>query len=105
MLDIVRLAVRLEKNNMTICTRNNGEIIEKLKYCLSNGCKVPNNTLVALRALSNLCAFKTGEDAIFENKFDILENVTGLGSVNKNIQVGVCYILCCYLLIRCNKMF
>lgn len=87
-LDVVRLAAKLEKNNAKICTKNEGFAIEKLKYCISNACKVANNTLVALRALSNLCACKTGQDVIFENKFDILENLTGLGALNKNAQVN-----------------
>lgn len=83
---MVRLAVKLKRNNETLCKQNDGFVIEKLKSCISNT-KIANNTLVALRALSNVCAFKTGEDAIFENKFDILENITSLGSVNKNTQV------------------
>lgn len=79
------MAVKLQKNNEKICQKN--IVIEKLKFCISNGCKIANNTLVALRALCNLCAFQSGADLIFENKFDILENLTGLGVLNKNTQV------------------
>lgn len=87
MLDVVRLAAKLEHNNAKLCTKNEGFVIEKLKYCTSSACRVANNTLVALRALSNLCAYQTGENMIFEHKFDILENLTGLGALNKNTQV------------------
>lgn len=86
-LDVIRLAVKLPRNNAEICKRNNGLVIEKLKTYINNN-RVPNNTLVALRALSNLCCFETGENVIFDNKFELLENITSLGSTNKNTQVN-----------------
>lgn len=86
-LDVLRLAIRFEKNNHQLCTKYGSFIIDKLKNYISDKCRIPNNTLLSLRVLTNLCASKYGEELLFENKFDLLESITTLGPSNKNIQV------------------
>lgn len=87
-LDALRLAVRFEKNNRQICGKNEGYVVEKLSSYINNKCKIQNNTLLALRIFCNLCSFKTGEDLLFANRFELLENITTLGACNKNTQVS-----------------
>lgn len=85
---MARLAVRHQKNNEIISTVNDGIIMEKLKYYVSQSCEVANNMIVALRTICNLCLHEAGQDLVFNNRFDVLENVTSLGHLNKNCQVG-----------------
>lgn len=99
-LDVARMAVRHQKNNEVICTMNNGIIIDKLKIYINESCQVVNNMIVALRTICNLCLHELGENLVFINRFDILENVTSLGQLNKNCQVSVLKCLsqfCCDL--------
>lgn len=86
-IDVVRMAVRHEQNNEIISSMNNGVIMEKLKNFISESCKVINNMVVALRTICNLCLHEAGENLVYANRFDILENVTALSHLNKNCQV------------------
>lgn len=87
MIDVVRMAVRHQKNNEIISSMNNGVVIEKLKNFISESCRVVNNMVVALRTICNLCLHETGENLVYTNRFDILENITALSHLNKNCQV------------------
>lgn len=86
-LDVIRLAVRFEVNNKEICKRGGDQFVDKLKTFISKDCKVVNNTLVAIRILCNLFAGDFGQEVVFQNRFDILENMAALSLTNKNIQV------------------
>ncbi|KAL3270153.1 hypothetical protein HHI36_009211 [Cryptolaemus montrouzieri] len=92
-LDVVRMAVRHQQNNEVISNLNSEMLMERLKYFIGEQCSVINNTIVALRTLSNLCLHAAGECLIFENRFDIVENVTSLGGLNKNGQVALSTLL------------
>lgn len=87
-LDALRLAVRFNKNNQEICSRNKGYVVEKLSNYISSRCRIQNNTMLALRTFCNLCSFKIGEDLLYQHRFDLLENITTLGVCNKNTQVS-----------------
>ncbi|XP_018568401.1 phospholipase A-2-activating protein [Anoplophora glabripennis] len=88
-LDIIRLAVRHETNNEVISSMNNGIIMDKLKGYIGDTCKVVNNLIVSLRTISNLCLHEPGESLVYNNRFDILENMTSLGQLNKNCQIAL----------------
>ncbi|XP_018332885.2 phospholipase A-2-activating protein [Agrilus planipennis] len=92
-IDVIRLAVRNETNNKYICTSHGGIIIEKLKRFISPECKIANNTLVSFRALCNFFAHSFGENLIFHNRTEILENITGLNVGNKNSQIALATLL------------
>nr|XP_022905059.1 phospholipase A-2-activating protein [Onthophagus taurus] len=92
-IDIIRLAMKLEENNKIISERNDGEIIEKLKPFIGNDCKVQNNVVVSLRTLSNFFCYKSGEELMFKNRVEIIEDIVGLCSSNKNIEVGIATLL------------
>ncbi|XP_050305466.1 phospholipase A-2-activating protein [Anthonomus grandis grandis] len=92
-LDILRMAVRHEINNREIVRMHDGGVIEGLKRFISGSNKVPNNTIVALRALCNLCVHEDGENLIFDNRFDIVENLTSLSQLNKNGQIALSTLL------------
>lgn len=82
------MAVRHVKNNEIISTMNKGIIMEKLKNYINNdSCKIVNNIVVALRTICNLCLHEAGENLVYINRFEILENITTLGLLNKNCQV------------------
>lgn len=86
-IDVIRMALRFEDNNKAIATEKSGIIIEKLKYYVSQDCKMPNCTLVAFRALCNMVAYSWGEKLIFEHRVSLLENITSLSVRIRNIQV------------------
>ncbi|XP_056634387.1 phospholipase A-2-activating protein [Diorhabda sublineata] len=88
-LDVIRLAVRNKVNNELISTVNNGVIFEKIKSYTNSDCKIINNMIIALRTMTNLCLHETGEDLVFNNRFDILENFTSLNNLNKNCQIAL----------------
>lgn len=88
-LDVVRMAVRYRKNNDIISTINNGILMEKLKNCLNENSQIPNNIIVALRTLANLFLHEEGEKLVLEHRFDILENITSLRTLNKNGQIAL----------------
>ncbi|KAJ8959902.1 hypothetical protein NQ318_011639 [Aromia moschata] len=88
-LDVVRLAVRNKKNNDVISMTNNGIIMEKLKSYIGENCKIVNNIIVSLRTICNLCLHAQGEQLVYNNRFDILENVTSLSHLNKSCQVAL----------------
>ncbi|RZC40157.1 phospholipase A-2-activating protein [Asbolus verrucosus] len=92
-VDVVRMAVRHKKNNEIISSANNGILIQKLMGFVNENCKVVNNIIVALRTLCNLFIHEYGEDLVFEHRFDVVENVTALGSLNKNAQIALATIL------------
>ncbi|XP_063925549.1 phospholipase A-2-activating protein [Zophobas morio] len=92
-IDVVRMAVRHKKNNEVIARANNGSILEKLLSFVSENCKIANNVVVALRTLSNLLIHEYGEQLVFEHRFDIVENVTALGVLNKNGQIALATLL------------
>ncbi|KAK9889755.1 hypothetical protein WA026_007136 [Henosepilachna vigintioctopunctata] len=92
-LDVVRMAVRHQQNNDVIAALSSEMLMDRLKYFISERCTVANNTIVALRTLSNLCLHSSGEGLIFENRFDIVENITALGTLNKNAQVALSTLL------------
>lgn len=87
-LDIIRLAVRHKKNNEVIASMNKGIIVEKIQNYVNSGCNIANNTIVALRTICNLCLHEPGETLVFESRFDLLENFTSLGQLNKTGQVS-----------------
>lgn len=91
-LDIVRLAVRHQKNNEVISETNNGIIMQKLLSFIGET-KIPNNTILAFRTLCNLCCHEPGENLVYSNQFDILENITSLGHLNKNAQIALATVL------------
>lgn len=66
---------------------NNGIIMDKLKGYIGDTCKIANNIVVSLRTITNLCLHEPGENLVYNSRFDILENVTSLGHLNKNCQV------------------
>lgn len=92
-LDLVRMAVKYENNNRIISTEHCDILMEKLKYFIGEKCPVINNTIVALRTLTNLCLHEPGEELVFKNRFDILENITSLRNLNKNAQIAVSTLL------------
>ncbi|CAH0554986.1 unnamed protein product [Brassicogethes aeneus] len=92
-LDVIRLAVRHKQINEIISSANRSTLIDKLKYCISDNCRVANNTIVALRVLSNLLCHDQGENLIYKNHMDILENITSLAQQNKNGQVALSTLL------------
>ncbi|XP_023012840.1 phospholipase A2 activator protein [Leptinotarsa decemlineata] len=88
-LDVIRLAVRDKVNNRIISSMNNGIIMEKLKNYITNSCTVVNNMIVSLRTICNLCLHEPGENLVYNNRFDIMENFTSLGQLNKSGQVAL----------------
>ncbi|CAG9862601.1 unnamed protein product [Phyllotreta striolata] len=88
-LDVIRLAVRNQLNNKVIVNLNKGVIMEKIKNYINSDCKIQNNTVVALRIITNLCLQEPGESLVFGNRFDILENFTSLSHLKKNCQVAL----------------
>lgn len=86
-LDVVRIAVKHEKNNELIVALGSDQIMGKLKHFISEQCSVVNNKIVALRTLSNLCLHGPGETLMFNNRFDVVENITSMRGLNKNAQV------------------
>lgn len=88
MIDVVRLAVRYKPNNNYISTASGGLILEKLKKYAGPDCSNSKNTLVAFRVLCNLFVHPAGEEAVVSNKLAILENIAGLNTDNKNIEVS-----------------
>ncbi|KAG5881794.1 hypothetical protein JTB14_037091 [Gonioctena quinquepunctata] len=88
-LDVIRLAVRDKVNNETISNMNNGILIEKLKSYITSSCRIVNNIIVTLRIISNLCLHEPGENLVYNNRFDIMENFTSLGQLSKNGQVAL----------------
>ncbi|CAG9765638.1 unnamed protein product [Ceutorhynchus assimilis] len=92
-LDVVRMAVKDPINNNLIVALNDGQIMEKLKKFISNSSNVPNNTIVGLRSLCNLCVHDAGENLVFDNRFDIVESITTLGQLNKNGQIALATLL------------
>lgn len=85
-VDVIRMAVRHKKNNEIISTANNGSLLRKLLGFINENNTI-NNIIVALRTLSNLLLHEYGEDLVFEHRFDVVENITALGHLNKNGQV------------------
>lgn len=85
------MGVRHQKNNQIIATMNNGVIMEKLKSFISDSCRVANNTVVGLRTICNFCLHEAGENLVYANRFDVLENITTLRQLNKNCQVSFIY--------------
>lgn len=92
-IDVMRMAVKYQINNTEISLKNNGDIIKKILDYISPTCNIPNNTLVALRFLCNLFVHPTGEQLIYENRIDILENITSLKIGNKNAQIATATLL------------
>lgn len=91
-LDVVRMGVRHKVINEIICNNNKGIIIEKLlKILMENA--MDNNIIVSLRTICNLCLHENGEDLVFENRFEIVENLTSLKTLNKNGQVALATVL------------
>ncbi|KAK4875781.1 hypothetical protein RN001_012203 [Aquatica leii] len=88
-LDILRLMVKFSDNNNILFTKDNGNIIKKLKYYISSDCKTPNCTLVAFRALCNMFLQTTSEQLIFQHRLDLLENITSLNQINKNVEIAL----------------
>lgn len=88
----MRMAVKYEKSNSEIAMRGS-DIIGKLMEYLSPNCSAPNNVLVSLRFLCNLCTHNTGEQLLYESRIDLLENITSLKMANKNIQVATSTLL------------
>ncbi|CAH1156011.1 unnamed protein product [Phaedon cochleariae] len=88
-LDVIRLAVRNKLTNEVIANMNNGIIMEKLKSYISPTCAIVNNMVVALRTVCNLCLHETGETLVYNSRFEILENITSLGQLNKSCQVAL----------------
>lgn len=85
------MAIRYEINNTYIASKDNGAIISKLKKYVSPECNLPKNTLVAFRTLCNFFIHPSGEELIFSNRLSLIENITGLISGNKNIEVSQIY--------------
>ncbi|KAF5295352.1 hypothetical protein FQR65_LT01542 [Abscondita terminalis] len=102
-LDILRMAVKVPENNVLLFTKDNGNIIKKLKYYISSDCKTPNCTLVAFRALCNMFLQTTSEQVIYQYRLDLLENVTSLNQMNKNIEIALTTFLL-NLSIMCQKV-
>ncbi|XP_045474731.1 phospholipase A-2-activating protein [Harmonia axyridis] len=92
-LDVVRIAVKHEKNNELIVALGSDQIMGKLKHFISEQCSVVNNKIVALRTLSNLCLHSPGETLMFNNRFDVVENITSMRGLNKNAQIAVATLL------------
>lgn len=88
-IDTLRLAVKIADNNKEISLKYGMALMDKLKHFVSGTCKVLNNMLVSFRTLCNLFAHPYGEEIIFKNRIELLENITSLKSNNKNIQVGL----------------
>jgi phospholipase A-2-activating protein len=92
-IDVIRMAVRYKKNNEIIASANNGILLQKLLSFVSDSCRIANNVIVALRTLSNLFVHECGEELVFEHRFDLVENITTLGSLNKNGQIALATLL------------
>ncbi|XP_044754625.1 phospholipase A-2-activating protein [Coccinella septempunctata] len=101
-LDVVRMAVKYEKNNETLVALYGDQLIWKLKHFISEQCSVINNKIVALRTLSNLCLHSPGETLLFNNRFDVVESITSMRALNKNAQVAVATLLL-NLTVLCQK--
>lgn len=86
-LDVIRMAVRQELNNKNIVVHRQGFVMKKLLHYVSQDCKSPNSTLVAVRVLCNMFLHAEGERCIFDNRIGLLENIASLGQTNKNTQV------------------
>lgn len=86
-LDVVRIAVKYEKNNEMIVALGSDQLMWKLRHFISEQCSVNNNKIVALRTMSNLCLHEPGETLMFNNRFDIVETITSMRGLNKNLQV------------------
>lgn len=92
-IDVIRMAVRHQTNNAMICGPNNGaEIMKKLSCFISTTANV-SNVIVSLRTLCNMFCHPTGEDLVIEHRFELVENVTSLGMLNKNGQVALATLL------------
>ncbi|EFA09359.2 phospholipase A-2-activating protein [Tribolium castaneum] len=92
-VDVIRMAVRFKKNNEIIATANSGSLLRKLLSFINENCNIINNVIVALRTLSNLLMHEFGEDLVFEHRFDVVENITALGPLNKNGQIALSTLL------------
>lgn len=88
-LDVLRMAIRSPENCVSIFTKDDGFIMNKLKFYTSSECKSPNSMLVAFRVLCNMFLHPISEGLIFKNRLELLENITGLSQVNKNIEIAV----------------
>ncbi|KAF5272219.1 hypothetical protein FQA39_LY01301 [Lamprigera yunnana] len=88
-LDILRMAARFPDKNRLIFCKHKDKIIDKLKYCISLECKSSSCMLVAFRALCNMFLHPPSEQLIFEYRLDLLENITSLCQMNKNIEIAV----------------
>lgn len=92
-IDVIRMAVRHQRNNAIICGENNGaEIMRKLSHFISTTANIAN-TIVSLRTLCNMFSHPTGEDLVVEHRFELVENATSLGVMNKNGQVALATLL------------
>lgn len=87
------MAVRHKKNNDIISGANNGIIFQKLLHFVNEKSKIANNVIVSLRTLCNLFSHELGEDLVFEHRFDLVENVTALGALNKSGQIALATLL------------
>ncbi|XP_076265264.1 phospholipase A2 activator protein [Rhynchophorus ferrugineus] len=103
-LDIIRLSVRHAINNKVIAEVNNGVIMTKLLYYIGEGHRVANNTILAFRILSNLCLHESGENIVFNNRFDLMENITSLGTLNKNGQIALATVLLNMTILSLRKL-
>lgn len=87
-MDVIRLALKNEHNNIEISRRHNGIIIEKLCKYLRQDVKLTNNTVVAIRTLCNLYSYPSGEELICKNKIELIEDILGITPQNKHIEVS-----------------
>lgn len=88
-LDVLRMAIRFSDNCESIFTKDDGFIMEKLKYYSNCECKSSSTMLVAFRVLCNMFIHPIGQGLIFKNRLELLENITGLNQVNKNIEIAL----------------
>lgn len=87
-LDIVRMAVRNKTNNDVVSNVNNGILMDKLLYYLLES-KIDNNIIVSLRTICNLCVHESGENLVFNKRFELMENITASKLLNKSGQVEI----------------
>ncbi|XP_066245153.1 phospholipase A-2-activating protein [Euwallacea similis] len=101
-LDVVRMAIRDPTNNEVLVASHEGAIFGKIMRHIKASSNIPNNVIVALRAVCNFCLHEAGESLVFDNRFDIVEDLTSLSRLNKNGQIALATLLL-NLTILCGK--
>lgn len=92
-IDIMRIAVKNETNNKAISTHEAGIVMEKLKTILDQKHTVVNNKLVSLRFICNLLLHPFGEELVFSNRVELLEQIASVEASNKNVQTALATVL------------